>query len=101
MITVLNYLNELKPNPLSEAWATISKMMADLDLGRDEIYNDVMDAQREGLVHIRKSLEPVPFGLMVVGITCKGRQRLEMNGFNHMTTPTFRRDLYFRRVGPL
>ena len=48
MITILNYLNELKPSPVSEAWTTISKMMADLGLGRDEIYNDVMDAQREG-----------------------------------------------------
>jgi len=101
VITILNYLNELKPNPLSDAWTTISKMMADLDLGRDEIYNDVMDAQREGLVHIKKSLDPVPFGLKVVGITGKGRQSLKMNGFNHMTTPTFRRDLYFQRVGPI
>lgn len=101
MITILNYLNELKPSPVSEAWTTISKMMADLNLGRDEIYNDVMDAQREGLVRIKKSLEPVPFGLKVVGITGKGRQRLKMNGFNHMTTPTFRRGLYIMRAGPL
>jgi len=101
MNTILNYLNGLKPDPTGETWTTISRMMADLDLSAEETYNKVMNAQKEGLVHIMKSLEPVSISLTVVGITRKGRYRLKGLRPAQMTSPYLRRDPYNLRVGPI
>lgn len=101
MITILNYLNGLKPDQAGETWTTISRMMADLDLTAEEIYKKVMDAQKEGLVQIMKSLEPRPINLTVVGITRTDRYRIKGMSPPQMTSPYLRRAPYNLRVGPI
>jgi len=98
---ILSYLNGMKPGPMGETRATISRMMTDLDLSRDEIYERVMAAQREGLIHIMRRFEPVPFGLMVVGITGKGRTRLREKYVSHIPCTLLMRDPFNLRVGPI
>jgi hypothetical protein len=84
VITILNFLNGVKPDPLGEASTTVSRLMSKLGLSRDEVYIKVMEAQKKGLIHFVKSLEPVSFDMMDVGITGRGRSYLKQKYYDQM-----------------
>lgn len=75
MEKILNYLDKIKVDRSGGAWTTVSSMMADLELTREEIYATIMEAKDKDLVEILKTLEPGPYGLLSATITDQGRAR--------------------------
>ena len=80
MEKILNYLDKLKVEGSGGAWTTVSRMMSDLELTREEIYATIMEAKDKGLVEILKTLEPGPYGLLSATITDQGRARWQFTG---------------------
>ena len=68
MERILGYLCEQRTDSTGEAWTLVSRIMADLDLTREEVYTELMRAMDEGLVKIINTLEPGPNGLLSVTI---------------------------------
>jgi len=65
---ILRYLCDQETDSTREAWTLISRIMADLDLTREEVYTKLMRAEDKGLVKMIKTLEPGPYGLISVTI---------------------------------
>lgn len=76
MEKILNYLDKPKVDRSGGAWITVSRMMADLELTREEIHTTIIEAKDRGFVEIIKTLEPGPYGLLSVTITDQGRKWL-------------------------
>ena len=73
MERILGYLCEQMTDSTREAWTLVSRIMADLDLTREEVYTELMRAKDKGLVKIINTLEPGPNGLLSVTIKDRGR----------------------------
>ncbi len=73
MERILGYLCEQWTDSTGEAWTLVSRIMADLDLTREEVYTELMRAKDKGLVKIINTLEPGPNGLLSVTIKDRGR----------------------------
>jgi hypothetical protein len=74
MERILQYLSELSPDSSGEAWTLVSRIMAELDLTREEVYTETMRAKDDGLVRTIETLEPGPHGLLSVTIKGRGRR---------------------------
>ena len=62
MMAILEYLDGLRPDPSGESWTLVTRIMADLNISREEIFTKVMEAMAEGLVGVAMTLEPGPYG---------------------------------------
>lgn len=68
---MLRYLCEQRTDSTGEAWTLVSKIMADLDFTREDVYTELMKANDEDLVKILKTLEPGPYGIFSATITAR------------------------------